>query len=471
MDVAFGSVSTDLQALSPDNRSFCEPVQSSATPVCVPALLSSGSMDRRILPAMVRRKAVLISAPRTDPADFTKAAVRRRARNTSGASLAGPSVLSAVNENGEGTLGSSCQPGHSGLPDNRSVPSHLGSSSLNGVANLSLVNHIPSDLNIGLKGLSETAVSNIINARRPSTVKQYESAQKIWQKWCVENDCNYLDTTVQNVLNFLSQLFYDGKSVSTIGLYRSAISACHKLVNGLPIGQASLICSLMQGMKNNRPSVPRYATTWQVDKVCTVLAGKDFSPNDSVNIFRLMQKVAMLIVLSTACRLSVLVRLDLATSLVKREDHYILQPSGLDKVHSGLYGSKPLYIWVNEFKPLCPVQALDAFLVRTKDHRKSHKSLFFSYLRDDQAVTVQELRSWFVKLMGYAGVPNNFKSHSTRGAAVSKAVGFLGMKSIMAAADWSRQDTLKRFYLRNVSSDESQKLKSKRDFQTAVLSV
>ena len=99
---------------------------------------------------------------------------------------------------------------------------------------------------------------------------------------------------------------------------------------------------------------------------------------------------------------------------------------------------------------VCPVLALEMFLNKSKDARSGHSNLFYSLIKDNQPAPIFEIRSWVSKIMGYAKVPNHFKPHSMRGATVSKAYGFLDTKTILAAADWSRQTTFKRYYLRNV---------------------
>ena len=61
------------------------------------------------------------------------------------------------------------------------------------------------------------------------------------------------------VLEYLSSLFYYEKLLyRTIGLHGSAISAYHVHVDGKPVGQHPLMCSLLSGIFNSRPPQPKY---------------------------------------------------------------------------------------------------------------------------------------------------------------------------------------------------------------------
>ena len=63
-----------------------------------------------------------------------------------------------------------------------------------------------------------------------------------------------------------------GYEHSTIAGFRSAISAYHDHINGIPIEKESRISDLLAGVYNIRPPQPRYAFIWDVKKVIDFLA-------------------------------------------------------------------------------------------------------------------------------------------------------------------------------------------------------
>ena len=64
------------------------------------------------------------------------------------------------------------------------------------------------------------------------------------------------------IMDFLADLFELGLAYRTINNHRSAISAYHEKVEGLPTGKHQLVYQLMQGIANQRPPQPRYTEIW-----------------------------------------------------------------------------------------------------------------------------------------------------------------------------------------------------------------
>ena len=73
------------------------------------------------------------------------------------------------------------------------------------------------------------------------------------------------------VLDYLAELFDEGLAYRTINGACSAISAYHEKVEGTPVGKLPLVCSLLTGVFNKRPPLPRYTFIWDVQKVLNYL--------------------------------------------------------------------------------------------------------------------------------------------------------------------------------------------------------
>ncbi|WP_411016138.1 site-specific integrase, partial [Salmonella sp. s51884] len=66
--------------------------------------------------------------------------------------------------------------------------------------------------------------------KRLSTFRNYSSSLEKFFLWAESNNCNPLEAeaSVRQVSAFLMSLFKEGRQVSTIRNYRSALAAIHK---------------------------------------------------------------------------------------------------------------------------------------------------------------------------------------------------------------------------------------------------
>ena len=77
-----------------------------------------------------------------------------------------------------------------------------------------------------------------------------------------------------SVVEFIAQKFLEGKQYSTLNLYRSALLATIPPKEGHPVGQHPLVCRALQGSFNQRPPMPKYTSTWDVNTVVLYLKEK-----------------------------------------------------------------------------------------------------------------------------------------------------------------------------------------------------
>ncbi len=152
----------------------------------------------------------------------------------------------------------------------------------------------------------------------------------------------------------------------------------------------------------------------------------------------------LLILITTACRISVILRLSSSPDRILDRGEHVLYPTGLDKNATVNKHAQELYLWDSE-DCLSPYRALKSLLC----YKKGEGSLIFRSASPNKTLNVNELRRWASSIMTISGVPNVFRTHSIRGASVSKASTQLDTADIMLAANWRSENTLKKFYLRN----------------------
>ena len=159
------------------------------------------------------------------------------------------------------------------------------------------------------RGLSDDAITIISASWSSGTDKQYNSAWKKWCGWCEQRKIDLLQISVDEVVNFLSQSFAEGKSYSTVNTYRSALSSTLYPVNNVAVGSHPLVVRLLKGIYHLRTPLPRYSSTWDVAKVTSYL--RTLFPLEQLNLKTLTMKTVMLCALSSAQREQTLCALDL----------------------------------------------------------------------------------------------------------------------------------------------------------------
>ena len=303
------------------------------------------------------------------------------------------------------------------------------------------------------RGFSQGASNLLVSSWRKGTQSSYNTCWKYWNSWCCERNVDPIQAPVEQVANFLAELYNKGYAYSSINSYRSAISACHFGMNGTPIGQHSVICRLMGGIFNERPIQPRYTCTWDVDTVLKFLNSKE--DNEKLSLKDLTLKVTILIALSSACRSSEVSRLDMNFMKIDNDSIKFSIPT-LTKGRR--CGDPPVEIVLGKFQAqpkLDVVSCILEYVNRTQNIREGETILLVSYIKPHKQVRPCTVAKWIQQIMKLSGIDTStFKAHSTRGASTSKAnKQGLSVPQIMKMAKWKSECTFRRFYSRTIEGE------------------
>lgn len=116
-------------------------------------------------------------------------------------------------------------------------------------------------------GLSEKVIKTIIAGSRASTIAVYQSTWPSWKNWCLRFNHNPLSGEISTILQFLTDSLEEGKSYSSINVYRSILSITLDPVDGHTIGSHPYVTGLMRGIYNINPPKEKYKDTWDVNLV------------------------------------------------------------------------------------------------------------------------------------------------------------------------------------------------------------
>jgi len=381
--------------------------------------------------------------------------------------LANSSILQCVEQDDHSTTrSSSSEPRSPALFNNSAEASHLETPQTDSFLGERHGLKIPANFNDIASNLSQGAAQCMQGALADSTKSRYNHRLILWEQWCKNN--NIVDSTkagIANILNYLAEVHKKGVSYSVVNISKCAISSVHEFVDGEKIGSHNLVHRFMQGVFKAAPPKPKYVATWDITSVLQVLAGTDFNPDSEIRIRQLKRKTVMLIILSTACRQSVIPRLQRTEDFIlDRGDHFVLHPDGWDKNSRFSKSVHDLLIFKNKVNPLIsPYDSLKEYISRS---RVPGGELFVSDTKGKPLQT-KEVSDWISFFMNQAQIPDCFTPHSTRSASTSKAEKILGSAAIMEAVDWKQEKTFRKFYLRNVQKTST--VEARRSFQEAVL--
>ena len=300
------------------------------------------------------------------------------------------------------------------------------------------------------QNLSEEA-SKLLSSWRQKTSKSYDSLFGKWVRWCNQRNTNPISGSINEVVNFLADLFQQGYQYRSLNAYRSAISSVHETIDGYEVGRHPLVTRLIKGAFHERPPQPKYTTTWDVATVTAYL--ESLGENHQMhNINDLSHKLVMLMALTRPSRSADLVGLNV--------EYMRYSPEGVTFTPTRLAKQSRQTKKIAEFffpafsanDRLCPVTTLRAYEERTKDRRrgKEHSQLFVSLIKPYNPVSPSTIARWLKSVLTKAGIDTNiFKAHSVRGASTSAAASAgVTTNDILNAADWSSESVFRKFYYR-----------------------
>ena len=258
---------------------------------------------------------------------------------------------------------------------------------------------------------------------------------------------------MSEVANFLADLHEEGYQSSSLNVFRSAISSVHDKVDGVEVGKHPTITRLLKGAFHERPPLPRYTSTWDVNRVLQYL--KSLGPSSDLTLKKLTHKLVMLLALTRPSRSADLSSLSLARRRYSPEGVTFLPAALAKQSRQG----KPL---VEFFFPsfshdesLCPVQTLRQYESVTSPLRLGdQQELFLAIVKPHKPVSSCTIARWLKCVLGDSGIDiSMFAAHSVRGAS-SSAAAMAGVTTndILKAADWSTDSVFRRFYYKPVHS-------------------
>lgn len=206
---------------------------------------------------------------------------------------------------------------------------------------------------------------------------------------------------------------------------------------------------LMRGVYNRKLPAPKYSRFREVDSVIEFLIS--LCPNSDLTFKNLLMKLAMLLALSSLCRVLELASIDRDSVIfLNNQARFALQKPRKSQRNSSLQ-----VITIDKLMPTslaCPVETLRDFVSVADQRRKKDgpRSLFIGLRPPYNSVGASTVARWLKLVLNDAGVDTSiYSAHSTRGASVSNAANSgVPTEAILVAGNWNSESTFTRFYRR-----------------------
>ncbi|CAC5396445.1 unnamed protein product [Mytilus coruscus] len=232
---------------------------------------------------------------------------------------------------------------------------------------------------------------------------------------------------INQVADFLTGLFTSGLQYRTIAGYRSMLSTVLPPIEKIPVGQHPYIIRLLKGVFNSRPPKIKLLSDWDLLKV-----------------------------LEIRCSDLHALRIGDGNISVHSTGVFFIREGLSKQDRPGHVCSKIFVPSFKDNKLLNPKRSLCYYLKMTDNFcncDRSNSNLFLSVNSQHNPVSSQTISNWIVQTiqMAYNEKNKSAEAHSTRATGPSWApFKCSSMKSIMEAADWSREYTFTKLYLRNL---------------------
>ena len=228
------------------------------------------------------------------------------------------------------------------------------------------------------KGHSQDTISIVLASWREGTKSQHQSSLNKWISYCDANDISVLSPDLPQALDFLSKLYNENASYSTINTAKSALSSLLQLDSDIPFGQLPLVKRFMKGNFEQRPSFPKHQEIWDVKLVFDYFRTQPSVAN--LTLKELSMKTTFLLCLLSGQRSQSIKLLDISHMNVLPDRYTFHISSKVKQTRPGKH-LKPLeFITYPAEEKLCIVKHLNEYISRTSTFwKESMKQLLLGF--------------------------------------------------------------------------------------------
>ena len=135
------------------------------------------------------------------------------------------------------------------------------------------------------QNISDALLNLLMDSWTTGTKKQYSPHISRWVQYCYENNLEPHTTSMVDGAEFLAKYFStSGVEYSVMNTARSALSAVIRPINSVTFGSHPLVKMMLKGIFKERPSIPKYTVTYDVNKIFTYIKSLDHVSTLSLDV-------------------------------------------------------------------------------------------------------------------------------------------------------------------------------------------
>ncbi|XP_050314945.1 uncharacterized protein LOC126749306 [Anthonomus grandis grandis] len=284
------------------------------------------------------------------------------------------------------------------------------------------------------RGVPPDAIKIILSSITKSTIKQYDSAIKLWWQFCGDAHICMYSPSVLELLQFFTKCFDEGKRYGSLNNIRAAIN----LIVHPNLTADNRIKRFFKGALNLRPLKPKYSYTWDPEIVISYL--ESFYPYKNVSLKDISFKLVTLLALSTGHRVQTLSLIHIHNIKMTQGKYEIKVPDRIKTTNRNEY--QPIFYIEKHTSPKrCISILLKHYLEVTQSHRGNNSTLFLTFKKPYKPASPQTLSRWIKTVMNNSGIDTKkFTAHSTRHASTSAAYRKgVDINIIKQSAGWTKK--------------------------------
>ena len=229
---------------------------------------------------------------------------------------------------------------------------------------------------------------------------------------------NVYQPSVEQVVEFLTQLFQTGLGYSAINTARSALSSIVTFGHA-PLGEHPMIKRFLKGIFELRPSLPKHSSIWDVNTLLLYL--KKLAPLEKMSLKEISLKLTSLLCILTGQRCQTIHKIDISHIQQLPNVIRITIKDTLKTTKPGRH-IKPLELLAYTNNPdMCIVRLFKEYLLRTSTLREGHTQLLISFQKPYKPVSKDTISRWVKATPKASGIgTEKFTAHSCRSASAKQ---------------------------------------------------
>ena len=243
--------------------------------------------------------------------------------------------------------------------------------------------------------LYEEATGIIGASWRFSTRQRCQDHMYNFLQHCLQRNINPAQANFKISIEYLTQYFYTRVGYSSVNTARSVLSCILNPENGTSFGEDPLVCRLLKGVFNLKPSLPRYTTTWNVS-ICPRYI-KSLLSLDESDLKTLSYSLAILLCLTTGQRDQTISYMNLDLMKFETDKITIFALELLKQTRPG-HHLEPMVLMRYSDTDVCALLHYEKYREVTKSIRKSNK-LLLRFVKLYKPISTSALPKWCVSTL------------------------------------------------------------------------